>query len=222
LAGLLFHGIFALSGTAIVDEYFAYNFTNPIRWVLQFVVDGSALVGLMCVHGFHQVDSILMVLIIFASTLGYCYLQDQYLNSGNAFNPDKEPHVFAVPFYIAMIFIIVAKSSEHINDETSIRLAIVTLVSLFQTLIMFMLQRLHIRYRYVNVSGDDDDTDGTDEADDGELGNVMKKGDKIDMVLDEIRRGIRYEALYYINGMLFEMTITWIIISITRTNQVLH
>lgn len=222
VAGLLFHFFFALGGKSIVDGYFSYNYTNPIRFFLQFFVDGSALVGLMCIHGFRGLDSVVMVLVMFASTLGFCYFQDQYLNVNGGFNPDKEPHTFAIPIYLFMVFIIVAKSSEHINDEASIRIAIVTLVSLFQTLIMFILQRVHIRYRYV---ADDEQTDQESESEDtvekGDLGNVLERGEKIDMILDEIRRGIRFEALYYLNSVFFQMTITWIAISITRTDQVL-
>lgn len=222
--GLLFHVVFALSTSTIVEGYFSYNYTNPFRWFMQFFCDGSSLVGLMFIHGFHEFDSIVMVIVIYASTIGYCYLQDQYLNADKTFAPDREPHTFAVPIYMSMVFIIVAKSAEHINDQDSIRIAIVTLVSLFQTLIMFIIQRIHIKYKGdTGVKGVprvvDEDTDGEDEDD---LGDVMERGDKLDEFLDEVRRGIRYETFYYLNSVLFQMTITWIIISITRSNQVLH
>jgi hypothetical protein len=150
------------------------------------------------------------------------------LNSGHAFAPDKEPHTFAIPVYIAMVFIIVAKSSEHINDEASIRIAVVTLVSLFQTLLMFIIQRLQIKYKSVEVvKHPDDDSRSIKHADDdddegADLGDVLERGNKLDVILDEVRRGIRYETFYYLNSVFFQMTITWIIISITRSNQVLH
>lgn len=231
--GLLFHFMFAITGTTIVDHYFSYNYTNPLRWFLQFIVDGSAMVGLMLIHGFHSVDTVVLVMVLYASTLGYCYLQDQYLNTSTKFEPDREPHFFAIPLYFVMILLIIAKSSEHINDEASIRMLIVTLVSLFQTLTMFILQRMHIRYQYrvesENESGHER-INGEDEDDEEEgdcvssLENVVnsKQSERIDMILDEMRRGIKYEGFYYVNSVLFEMNITWIIISITRSKQELH
>lgn len=228
-AGMLFHFVFALSGSTIVDHYFSYNYTNPLRWILQFVVDGSTLVGLMLIHGFHTIDTVILVMVLYASTLGYCYLQDQYLNNGEQFQPDREPHFFAIPIYFVMILLIIAKSSEHINDEASIRIAIVTLVSLFQTLVMFVLQRIHIKYQYRDEvehrhSIVEDEDEFTDTEEERALENVVnsKHTDRVDMILDEIRRGVKYEGFYYINSVLFEMTITWIIISITRSDQVLH
>jgi hypothetical protein len=222
--GLLFHVVFALSASVILDEHFSYNNTNPLRWVMQFFCDGSSLVGLMFIHGFHELDSIIMVVVLYASTLGYCYLQDQYLNAGDVFAPDREPHTFAIPIYLVMLFIIVAKSAEHINDEASIRISIVTLVSLFQTLVMFIIQRLHIKYKGNHAISDDGTGDKHEEEDEEEddLGDIVDRGSKLDLILDEVRRGIRYETFYYLNSVFFQMTITWIIISITRSNQVLH
>jgi hypothetical protein len=219
-AAILFHFVFALFGATIVNHYFSYNYTNPMRWVLQLVVDGSTLVGIMLIHGFNNIDTIIITIALYASTLGYCYLQDQYLNMSNQFNPDREPHFFALPIYIIMILMIITKSPEHINDEASIQIAIVTAVSLFLTLSMFVLQQTHIKHHYKDM-----ECDTTPREDDAEaLENVAdtQKGQRIENILDEIRRGIKYEGFFYVNSVVFQTTVTWVIISITRYDQALH
>ena len=227
-AGIFFHFVFALFGSSIVDGYIAYSFTNPLRWFLQFMVDGGSLVGLMLIHGFHTVESVMLILIIYIAIIGFCYYQDHYLNPTVPFSPEKEPHVFAIPLHILMIIMIIGKASEHINDDKSLRIAIVTLISLGLTLMSYVIQRLHIRFRSSQVGngsfeiGDDDEVSDTETA---ELEGVAPSAGKmmeLDATLDEIRRGIQYESYYYLNSILFAMTVTWFIITITQSNEILH
>lgn len=115
---------------------------------------------------------------------------------------------------------IITKSPEHINDEASIQIAIVTAVSLFLTLSMFVLQQTHIKHHYKDM-----ECDTTPREDDAEaLENVAdtQKGQRIENILDEIRRGIKYEGFFYVNSVVFQTTVTWVIISITRYDQALH
>lgn len=221
---LLFHFIFALTGSSMVNEYIAYNYANPIRWIMQFFVDGSSLVALMLIHGFYDVGSVVLVIMLFAATIALNYLQDQYLNTDKAFFPDRQPHTFGIPLYIAMILVIVAKSSDHINDKASIRIAIVTIVSLFQTLIGFLIQKAHINFSGNKAAVDDEvfapvDVDTAAERD---LENIIEKGEQLDLVMDEISRGVKYESFHYINSTLFTLTITWVVINITRNDQILN
>lgn len=226
-SGVLFHFVFALIGSSIVDGYFAYSFSNPIRWFLQFMVDGGSLVGLMLIHGFHTVESILLILIIYIAILGFCYYQDHYLNPTIEFSPDKQPHTFAIPLHILMILMIIGKASEHINDNKSLKIAIVTLISLGLTLMSYIIQRLHITYRSSDIGikvQDEKDTD-SERGDTETLENVVPSSQEmaqLDATLDEIRRGIQYESYYYLNSILFAMTVTWFIINITRSNEILH
>lgn len=225
--GVLFHFVFALTGSSIVDGYIAYSFTNPLRWFLQFSVDGGSLVGLMLIHGFHTVESVMTILIIYIAIIGFCYYQDHYLNPTVPFNPEKEPHVFAVPLHVLMIVMIIDKASEHINDDKSLRIAIVTLISLSLTLMSYVIQRLHIRFRSRDVGGsfENGDDEGVSDSETAELERVAPSAGKmmeLDATLDEIRRGIQYESYYYLNSILFAMTVTWFIITITQSDEILH
>lgn len=227
-AGVFFHFIFALMGSSIVDGYFAYSFTNPLRWFLQFMVDGGSLVGLMLIHGFHTVESVMLILIIYIAIIGFCYYQDHYLNPTIEFSPDKEPHIFAIPLHILMILMIIGKASEHINDDKSLKIAIVTLISLGLTLMSYIIQRIHIKYKSTQVGNShkfEIDDDAQSEGASAELENVVPSSDKmmeLDAILDEMRRGIQYESFYYLNSILFAMTVTWFIITITQSNEILH
>ena len=218
--GILFHFGFAMMSRRIVDEYFSHNFTNPLRWFLQFSADGMALVGLMLIHGFGTIESVALVWSLYGAIIGFCYYQDHYLNPHYSFRPDKEPHMFAIPLHLIMILMIIGKANEHINDEKSLHIALLTLIPLAMTLMSHIFQRYHIAYR-TNFDEDDDDEDGDGEND---LENVGSKCeiDRLGKVLDEMRRGIQYEAYYYTNSGLFAITVTWFIINITQSDQVLH
>lgn len=227
--GILFHFMFAVGGGYILTDYIGYSFTNPLRWFLQFGVDGASLLGLMLIHGFHQLETIVLILVIYAAVLVLCYYQDHYLNPSNNFNPDKGPHTFAIPIHVTMIFMIIAKANEHITDEKTMQIAMTTLVSLSLTLVSYVIQKFHIAYRSSNVSSyveDDDEDDDDDDEETARLENVAQnskmKTDHIDAVLNEIRRGIKYEAYHYINSILFAMTVTWFILNITQSDQQLH
>lgn len=225
VAGLVFHFIFAIMGNYIVDIHFSKSYTNPIRWVQQFFVDGASLVGLMFIHGFDSVETIILIITLYAAIIGFCYFQDQYLSDDHEFNPPREPHTFAFPLHIMMILMIVAKSTDHINDEKSTKIAFVTLVSLTLTLVSYVIQRLQINYKSDTSSKktaeiEDEETD--EESKIPDLGDMSTKMDMIDKICNEIRRGIQYEIFHYTNSILFAMTVTWFIINITRTDQVLN
>jgi hypothetical protein len=223
--GVIFHFSFAMMGAYIVEHYISHNFTNPIKWVLQGCVDGAALIGLMLIHGFHQVESVVLVLVIYTSVIVLCYYQDHYMHPSNTFNPGKSPHTFAIPIHIMMILMIVAKANEHITDEESMKIAVVTLVSLALTLVSYILQGFQITYRSPRIIDDGiekvDYDDDTEQAE-AELDSVVRPTDQLDAMLDEVRRGIQYESYYYTNSALFTMTVTWFIITITQTDQVLR
>ena len=229
--GMLIHFIFALTGTLIVDEYFITGYTNPIRWILQFFVDGASLVGLMVIHGFHSVETVLLVLLVYIAILGFCYFEDHYLIPEKKFNPDKEPHTFAIPLHMFMIILIIGKASEHINDQRSLNIALITLVSLGLTLVSYVLQKIQIKYQSKSLSeivepeetNDDSDSDhGGTESDLEKVSPSKARIDRLDAILDEVRRGIQFEAYYYINSTLFAITVTWFILNITQSNQTLH
>jgi hypothetical protein len=228
--GMLFHLIFALMAQTIVDQYFAYNSTNPLRWFMKFSVDGSALVGLMLIHGFHTAESVVLILTIYAAVIGFSYYQDHYLNPDSTFRPDREPHTFAIPLHLVMIFLIIGKASEHTNDDKSVKIAIITLISLVVTLVSHVIQKFHIAYHVFHGDDipcedveDEYEDDGTDtRGESSVLENVAMSMDKLDVVLDDIGRGIQYETYYYADTVLFATTITWFIINITETDQELH
>jgi hypothetical protein len=222
--------MFAVMGRYVVEDYITYSYSNPVRWFLQFSVDGSSLLGLMLIHGFHTVESVVLILIIYVAILGFCYYQDHYLNPNDQFHPDKEPHMFAIPLHVLMILMIIGKANEHINDDKSLKIAVVTLISLSLTLVSYILQRVHISYRSKMLNGDGDDPISDDDQDpdlggDHDLGGVIhpkSQTDRLDAMMDEVRRGVQYESYYYINSALFAMTVTWFTINITQTNQVLR
>lgn len=230
--GMFIHMIFAIIGRHIVDDYFSIQFSNPLRWYLQFAVDGGSLVGLMLIHGFHSVESVVLVLLVYIAVLGFCYFQDHYLNPNKSFNPEKEPHVFAIPLHVFMILMIIGKASEHINDDKSLKIAIVTLISLGLTMVSYILQRLQISYQtpdHLKVEHAEEDRADDTASEHGEGGGDLERvvpskehNDRLDALLDEVRRGIQYESYYYVNSTLFAMTVTWFIINITQTNQTLH
>jgi hypothetical protein len=197
-------------------------------------VDGFSLVGLMCIHGFKNTEDVILVLLIYVAILGFCYFQDHYMNPNKPFTPEKEPHTFAIPLHVLMILLIVGEATQHIDDDKSIKIAIITLISLGLTLVSYVLQRLQIKFQskelLVYNLNDDDDEKGDDDDTQSEHGtsNDLEKVvptqqtmDRLDAMLDEIRRGIQYESYYYINSTLFAMTVTWFIINITRSKETL-
>jgi hypothetical protein len=227
-AGICFHLTFAVIGRYIVENYITYSYSNPLRWFLQFSVDGSSLLGLMLIHGFHTVQSVALIIIIYMAIIGFCYFQDHYLNPDDQFNPGKEPHMFAIPLHLLMILMIMGKANEHINDDKSLKIAVVTLISLSLTLVSYIIQRVHILYRskMINSSGVGEESEGGDDDDqDLDLEGVIHSkshSDRLDAIMDEVRRGVQYESYDYINSALFAMTVTWFSINVTQTNQTLH
>jgi hypothetical protein len=100
---MLFHFTFFMKATDIVQLTFPKNFTNPYHWYYQFVVDGIAFMGVMFIHGFHQIETVAIVLALYASIIVLCFYQDQYMNRGGQFRPTVSPHTFAIPLYICMV-----------------------------------------------------------------------------------------------------------------------
>lgn len=226
VAAVLFHSGFAFFARSIVNTSFQERNSNPYRWFLQFVGEGAGLVGIMVIHGITHVETLGVVLVIFGSVLTLCYFQDEYLNTNYEFAPNKEPHLFAIPMYILLIIFVTIKSTENIKGPFGARVAIVSLIGLFQTSFMFIIQRMHISKRFsgsrVQTQALEDD-DAESDGDDQEVGSSMKdQMDAIEVGLAEIRRGIFYEILQYTNSTLFMMVVSWLIISIVRNDVVLH
>jgi hypothetical protein len=228
VAGVLFHSCFAFFASSIVNNSFQERNSNPYRCFLQFVGEGAGLVGIMVIHGIAHVETLGVVLVIFGSVLTLCYFQDEYLNTNYEFTPNKEPHFFAIPIYILLIIFVTIKSTENIKGPFGARVAIVSLIGLFQTSFMFIIQRMHISKRFSGsrvqtqtLDDDDVESDG-DGQEDGGAASMKDQMDAIEVGLAEIRRGIFYEILQYTNTTVFMMVVSWLIISIVRNDVVLH
>lgn len=213
---IIFHFCFAVYSESMIQNCFYFNNSNAIRWVYQFLTDGAGIVGLMLIHGFLHFETFLIVLLVFACTLVLCYYQDQYLNTNYDFAPELEPHLFAVPIYLLLICFIIIKSAETVSDTFSSRIVLVTIISLFQTSAMFLIQRLHIRL----TKSDRNHLESL--KSDEEEESKQNSAEYIDVELRMLSRGIMFEVLQYANSTFFQMTISWLIISITRTGSTLE
>lgn len=226
---VLFHMMFAIYSESIIQNYFMFNNSNSLRWIYQLFTDGAGVVGLMEIHGFGHIETFVVTLVVFASTLILCYYQDQYLNTNYEFLPEIEPHVFAIPIYVLMICFIIVKSAQSISDTFSSRIVLITIISLFQTCVMFLIQRFHIyktlrdRRSIENMkeAEEDEEKQDKDENEQDELSNENFTENYLDMDIAILRRGIIFEIIQYTNSTLFQMTISWLIISITKSRTVL-
>lgn len=223
-AGVLFHSGFAFFAKSIVHNSFQERNSNPYRWLLQFVGEGAGLVGIMLIHGIDHVETLGVVLVIFGAVLTLCYFQDEYLNSNYDFAPNKEPHLFAIPMYVLLIIYVTIKSTENIQGSFGTRVAIVSLIGLFQTSFMFIIQRMHISKKFpgsrVQTQAAEDDVE-SDNDDQGET-SMKEQMEAIESGLADIKRGIFYEILQYTNSTIFMMVVSWLIISIVKNDVVLH
>jgi hypothetical protein len=217
-AGLLFHAAFALTARSIVEDSIAIKLSNPWRWFLQLFAEGAGLAGIMVIQGVAHLETVGVTLLIFAAVLALCYFQDEYLNSAYDFMPSKEPHLFAIPLYALLIVFITIKSTEHVDQNLNIRVAVASLVSLFQTSLMFVIQRLHI-YWHRGAQRVAEGTAAAEEDGDEEARGEVKVAHDTG---DSQRRAIFYEIIHYVNSTLFMMTVSWITISITREDVVLQ
>lgn len=210
----MFHIMFVIFARSIVENSFREKNSNPYRWFLQFIGEGTGLVGIMIIHGIAHIETLMVTMVVYGAVLILCYYQDEYLNTNYEFMPSKEPHFFAIPIYVLLIVFVSIKSTENINGEFTTRVAIVSLISLFQTSMMFIIQRLHIRKNVGNqvVSAADDQEDDTGTS----------KMDPIDENEAEVRRGIFYEILQYTNSSIFMGIVSWLIISVVRNDIVLN
>jgi hypothetical protein len=209
-AGTLFHCGFAWAARTIVEGTMSYRMTNSWKWVLQGVAEGVGLAGIMVIQGVAHLETVGATLLIWAGVMALCYFQDEYLNPAYDFMPNKEPHFFAIPIYVLLIVFVTIKSTEHVDENLNMRVAVASLVSLFQTSFMFVIQRIHVAHRghrVVTAAPEGGDGDG-----DGDL--AVPAG-------DGVRRAIFYEILHYANGTVFMMVVSWINISITREDVVL-
>jgi hypothetical protein len=222
---MLFHFVFFIKGGSIVEITIPKNFTNPYHWYYQFVVDGMAFVGVMLIHGFHQIETIALVIALFAAIVVLCFYQDQYMNRDGMFLPTVSPHSFAIPLYICMIMFIAFKSTEHINEPDRVKIAIITSMTLFQTGLMFIIQKFHINY---NKLSDLDDLKGiiknesaVEQSEEGEelTMPIDSTNELLDMEIAELRRAIKYDLMHYLNSIIFHIAVTWIIINLTRNGQ---
>jgi hypothetical protein len=143
-----------------------------------------------------------------------------------------EPHIFAIPIYVMMICFIIAKSAQSISDSFSNRIALITIISLFQTCVTFVIQRLHIyltlrdrrAMEKLKEADRDQEKQDRDDDEDGERDALSVENfteGYLDMDISILRRGIIFEVMQYANSTLFQMTISWLIISITRSKSVL-
>jgi hypothetical protein len=231
-AAIFFHMMFAITAENVIQNYFMFNNSNAVRWMYQFFTDGAGIVGLMEIHGFGHIETLAVTLVVFASTLILCYYQDQYLNTNFEFLPELEPHIFAIPIYVMMICFIIAKSAQSISDSFSNRIALITIISLFQTCVTFVIQRLHIyltlrdrrAMEKLKEADRDQEKQDRDDDEDGERDALSVENfteGYLDMDISILRRGIIFEVMQYANSTLFQMTISWLIISITRSKSVL-
>lgn len=228
---LLFHFSFFLKASDIVELTIPKNFTNPYHWFYQFIVDGVAFMGVMFIHGFKQIETVGIVLALYASIIVLCFYQDQYMNRGGQFRPTLSPHTFAIPLYICMVIFIAFKSTEHISGSERLNIAIVTSISLFQSGLMFIIQKFHINYNKVSDMddirdriGEESGTSAIENAEDGEelTMPIDEKNQILDLEISEMRRAIKYDLMHYLNSIIFHIAISWIIINLTRTNQTLE
>lgn len=222
LTGALFHLYFSCRARHIVETSFGYGNTNPSRWFLQFFGEGAGLLGIMVIHGIHHLETLGVVILIYAAVLALCYFQDEYLNPNYEFMPGKEPHMFAVPLYAFLIVFVTIKSTEHINGKFSARVSIVSLISLFQTSLMFIVQRMHIYNSSSSSSSGTRIETAVEDNTEGGTEDVDTKIDELENDMAELRRGIFYEILQYTNSTIFMMVVSWLIISIVRNDVVLH
>jgi hypothetical protein len=225
---LLFHFAFFIKANDLVELTFPRNFTNPYHWFYQFFVDGIAYVGVMLIHGFHQIETIGIVLALYGAVIVLCFYHDQYMNRENNFNPTVSPHTFAIPLYMVMVMFIAFKSTEHINAPDRLKIAIVTSISLFQSGLMFVIQKIHVNYNKVSDMEDlkkkiQDEKEENNVEEGNELNlPISETSDMLDMEIAEMRRAIKYDLFHYLNSIIFHIAISWIIINLTRAREVLH
>lgn len=225
---MVFHLVFFCRANTIVQLTIPKNFTNPYHWYFQFIVDGIAFIGVMFINGFKHFETVAIVIALYAAIIILCFYQDQYMNRGGQFRPTVSPHTFAIPLYVCMVLFIAFKSTENIAGPERIKIAIGTSVTLFQFGILFIIQKFHINYN--NVSDMDDlkhkikqDTAIENIEDGDELDvNIEDRGEILDLEIAEMRRAIKYDLVHYLNSVIFHITITWIIINLTRNRQVLE
>lgn len=200
---MVMHTCFAIWSFNIVNNNLREYHSNPYRWIMQLVGDGNALVGIMMIYGIQHIETLAVVMILYAAVLVLCYFQDEYLNPRYEFMPGKEPHLFAVPIYLCLVLFIAVKSTEKVNGDYITRINIVSLFSLFQSSIMFIIQRMHI-FKQSRVI----ETAQTDEEDVNE---------KLESQVSETKRALFYEVIQYVNSIVFQMVVSWLIISITKS-----
>lgn len=223
---MIFHFAFFLKGDSIVENTIPKNYTNPYHWVYQFVVDGMAFTGVMLIHGFHQIETVAIVLALFGSIIVLCFYQDQYMNRNGMFQPTISPHSFAIPLYVCMVMFIAFKSTEHIKEPDRLKIAIITSITLFQTGLMFIIQKFHVNYNKCSEmeelhTNNNEEVEEVEEGDELDM-DISKTNVILDMEIAELRRAIKYDLMHYLNSIIFHVAITWIIINLTRSDQELH
>lgn len=225
---LLFHLVFLIRSQPIVQLTFPKNFTNPYHWYYQFIVDGIAFVGVMLVNGFKQIETVGILIALYSAIIVLCFYQDQYMNRGGQFRPTVSPHTFAIPLYVCMVVFIAFKSTENISGPERINIAIVTSITFFQFGILFIIQKFHINYNNVSDMNDLKDKlrqgtaiENVEEGDELDV-NIEDRGEILDLEIAELRRAIKYDLIHYLNSVVFHITVTWIIINLTRNKQVLN
>lgn len=203
----LVHLLFAVFSLRLVHDNFSQRNNNPYSWTLQFLGNGMGLMGIMSIFGIDNMDTFAQVYLLYLSVLTLCYFQNEYLNPHYDFLPGKEPHFFAIPIYATMAFLITLKSYQSdVVGSTTTRITMVSLFALFQLSLMFLIQRMHISKNLF--------TDKAIET----AEDVEEEADKLEINIVKIRRALFYEILQYVNNVVFQVIVSWLIISLTRAH----
>lgn len=218
IIGVLGHLLFYWLSDSIINDI-SQKYSNGYRYIFQFLTDGSSLVGISMVYGVAQIEVIGALVVIYMSTIVLTYLQDEYLRS-SSYNPPISPNTFGLPIYVALILFLASQSLHHITTVDERRAALVTIIALAQTIAMFLIQKFHIKNelgspKYVESQNDEDE----DEDDDIKLNLTIDK--QLDSDLASLHRGIKYEAAHYLNSLFFTITVTWVVLTITRNGLTL-
>ena len=223
--GLMFHSIFVLSHKYILERQFLNYSVNNFRWIHQFFTGCFGIVTIMAINGFDHIETFVISIIMYASIIALCFFQDQYLNSSYDFNPPKSPHVFAVPFYFIFIGFLMTKSMENIHSLPSVKLSIITTVSLILFGSTFSIQQLHYyTNKKLNVVHSEEtvETEENKNETNSSKKNMENKVDELDRVIKKQRHDVMFDALYCVNIGLFQIIITWMVINLSLKNATLN
>lgn len=194
--GVFTHSYFALNARHIVENNLSTTFTNPLRYVSQFLVDGFTFVGMGVLFSVCDIWSLVFILGTFGGIQALCYVHDSLPGHG------AQRVAFLLQLMLVTFFVI--KSTEMTQSKIA---STVILVGAVQSTLMFVIQDLHIRNtRPLTVSEDDEKQDIDIEA----------STERLEYVLHQTLRGIWYDFAQVINSIVIHTTLTWVVIVMTR------